>query len=134
LLNARTVAIYRRILNARAARLGVTLDEAEKGSGKPLCIIAAEQEAKRRGGGVTANDILDEDIKRLTDSIQCWQSDPKHPEEGYSPAIPLPFYARHWIFWTRPACYPCRKKFATLAGYEGHYIDNHMGQNENPSR
>lgn len=126
-MNQRTVAIFRRVLNGRASKaLGSTITDAEKGSHQPLCIIYAAREAQRRG--ITTNEVLDEQIKQLTDNIQCWQSDPKKPEEGYSPAIPLPFYVRHWLFWERPSCYPCRKKFDTQAGYEGHYIDNHLGQ------
>src|SRR5271166_3475727 len=124
-MNTRTAKIFRRILEARAKRRGVTVDEVSKSTGKPLYFVAAEQEAKRRG--ITASQVLNEDCERLQNSIQCWQADSAKPEEGYSPVIPLPFYVRHWIFWERPGCYPCRKKFATQELYEGHYIENHMG-------
>lgn len=48
------------------------------------------------------------------------------PQLGYVPAIPEPFWVRHWLFWDRPSCYPCRLKFRNLAAYNMHYLDVHL--------
>jgi hypothetical protein len=52
------------------------------------------------------------------------------PQLGYMPAIPIPFWVRHWLFWSRPSCYPCRIKFRTIQEYECHYVFNHLDGGE----
>jgi len=48
------------------------------------------------------------------------------PDLGYIPDIPVPFWVRHWLFWSRPSCYPCRMKFRRLADYNMHYLNVHL--------
>ena len=48
------------------------------------------------------------------------------PQLGYVPAIPEPFWVRHWLFWSRPSCYPCRLKFPTKVAYDMHYLNVHL--------
>jgi len=48
------------------------------------------------------------------------------PQLGYVPAIPEPFWVRHWLFWDRPGCYQCRIKFRTRAEYDTHWLNTHL--------
>jgi hypothetical protein len=59
---------YERVLARRAKRLGVSLEEAAKVTGKPLYLIAAEKEAVRRG--VTVEAVLEDDLKRMKDYVE----------------------------------------------------------------
>ncbi len=47
------------------------------------------------------------------------------PEFGYMPSIPEPFWVRHWLFWCRPGCYQCRKKFRNRAEWNIHWLNEH---------
>jgi hypothetical protein len=58
---------YERVLAKRAKRLGVSLEEATKVTGKPLYLRAAEAVAARRG--VTVETVLDEDMKRINEAL-----------------------------------------------------------------
>ena len=48
------------------------------------------------------------------------------PQLSYIPAIPEPFWVRHWLFWSRPGCYQCRIKFRGRPEWELHYVLKHM--------
>jgi hypothetical protein len=55
--------------------------------------------------------------------------DPQHPERGWQPAVPLPYWRRPWwrLFRLTPACYPCgRLAFRTRGAYETHWREIHM--------
>lgn len=53
--------------------------------------------------------------------------DPKHPERGYEPAIPLPFYGRSkwWRVWEHFGCH-CGQYFNLEEEYRVHYALTHM--------
>jgi hypothetical protein len=72
--------------------------------------------------------------------IQCYSFDPKHPELGYQPAIPEPFWYKSWRTWFRytASCYDraCTRKsffgetlpmfFKTKQEWDNHYVLTHM--------
>lgn len=51
----------------------------------------------------------------------------------YVPAIPEPFWVRHWLFWERPSCYCCRLKFRNRAEWDEHYTKHHLLSDSEPS-
>jgi hypothetical protein len=64
---------------------------------------------------------------------QCASFDPKHPERGYEPAIPEPFWYRSWRTWfrDRPACYQCAVNgepllFKNRQEWDNHYVLTHL--------
>lgn len=60
-------AAYARVVQRRAARLGVSVDEAENVRvSKPRYLVAAEEAAARLG--TTPKDVLREDLRRLENS------------------------------------------------------------------
>lgn len=48
-----------------------------------------------------------------------------HPEHGWRPSIPEPFWVRRWFRW-RPACYPCRIRFRDRSEHDEHYRREHL--------
>ena len=48
------------------------------------------------------------------------------PQLGYVPAVPEPYWVRHWLFWSRPSCYACRIKFRSRQEWENHYVLRHL--------
>ena len=46
-------------------------------------------------------------------------------ESTWKPAIPEPFWFRHWLFWMRPGCLACKRKCRNLADWQAHWIRFH---------
>ena len=55
-----------------------------------------------------------------------WQTE----DGSYLPCIPEPFWVRHWLFWSRPGCYQCRKKFRNRSEWSLHYLQVHSFEEE----
>jgi len=49
------------------------------------------------------------------------QFDPKHPERGWTPAVPLPLY----VWWWR-RCGQCGRRFWRDDSYRAHYLETHV--------
>lgn len=59
---------------------------------------------------------------------QNYSFDPAHPELGYMPSIPEPFWERSWRTWFRwrPYCVVCRKLLKDRSDWTIHYALNHI--------
>lgn len=49
------------------------------------------------------------------------------PLLGWMPAIPEPYWFRHWLFWSRPGCLVCNIKFRNRAEWDTHFALTHIG-------
>lgn len=55
--------------------------------------------------------------------------DPQHPERGWQPAVPHPYWRRPWwrLFRLTPSCYRCdRRPFSSREAYEAHWRYRHQ--------
>lgn len=57
--------------------------------------------------------------------------DPNHPERGWQPAVPLPYYRRPWwrLFRLTPSCYRCGlMPFRSRQEWEAHWRRYHAAE------